>query len=543
MEDSTATLSRSVGRFFSGTLLSRVSGLLRDITMAAYFGSHASVAAFMVAFRFSHLLRRLLGEGALHAAFVPQFEEQRKQEPELASHFFRDLMLVLTFLLVGVIFVAEGVLWWALSGDMVSAGNREIMILTQLMLPSLLFICLFGLNSGLLQCERSYFLPAISPVAFNLIWIASIFFLRDYSAYEAMQGLAVGVAIACFVQWIVTVPKVWNLVKDGLKGSLLRGVRLWSEPLKKMSRALLLGILGVGAVQINSAFDYIFARYADPSGPSYLWFSIRVQQLPIGLFGVALAGALLPPLSRACKRGELSKFRTLLGFAIERASAFTLPFTFACWVGGAASLNLLYGRGEFDTHSLLETTRCLWAYAAGIFPTILVMIIAPAFYAKNSYRVPVRAAVYAVGLNISLNGFLVFGMGFGAAAVALATSLSALFNAVYLMRHLSLLITDIQWQEVITTIFRVSMVCALSMLGTALIAFWTLEDPTVSILTHSKSIVFSEGLPLQLGHFLLIASSFSVFTCLIAWVARVQEFTSLFTSLLRVNGEGRTKEF
>lgn len=437
MNDTTQTIFKSARRFFSGTALSRVSGMLRDMSMAYVFGTQASIAAFMLAFRFSHLLRRLFGEGALQSAFIPEFEALRQQNSDRAFSFFRNLAVLLTLFLSCIILISSvGLGLFLVYGDL-TEGNRDVLLLTILMLPSLLFICLFGLNASLLQCEKSYFTPGVAPVAFNLIWIVVVFFLRHLEGEKAMPWLACGVIIACFFQWILTVPKTISILKNNLSISLWKDIRLFSPDIIRMGKPLVLGIIGVGASQINNAIDAVFARFAEAEGPALLWYSIRIQQLPLALFGIAISGALLPPLSRAIKGHDWSKYHHFLQYALRKTIDLMIPITFFLIVAGDTCINLIYGRGDFSSTSVAGTTLCLWAYGSGLLPMALVLILAPACYAQSDYRLPAYASFLTMGLNCILNTWMIVGFGLGAMSVALATSISAWINLAFLSISLS----------------------------------------------------------------------------------------------------------
>lgn len=428
MQDSTQTIAKSARRFFSGTMLSRLTGLLRDVAMGAAFGTQEAVATFLVAFRLAHLMRRLLGEGALQTAFVPKFEQIRQHDPQKAGVFFRDLNIVLTLVLSLIIAAVMLVLGGALVFLEMSPGNRDIAFLTFLMMPSLLFICLFGLNAGLLQCEKSFFTPSLAPVAFNLVWVLGVLCLWTVPPKEAMPWLAGFVILACLAQWLFTLPKVLAILRKlGLK-EIWQNVPLYTQELRGMLKPFLLGITGVAASQINNALDPLFARYADPEGPAYLWYAIRMQQLPLALFGIAISGALLPPLSRACEGKDWPKFRHFVDMALRRGLALMLPITLAIFLLGDRSINVLYGRGKFDSHAILHTTQCLWGYGAGLIPMTLVLFLAPAFYAQHNYRLPTIASICSVVLNLALNTLFVSWLNWGAASVAWATSLCAWLN-------------------------------------------------------------------------------------------------------------------
>lgn len=437
MSDSTQTILKSAKHFFSGTVLSRISGMLRDMMMAYAFGTQASIAGFMLAFRFSHLLRRLFGEGALQSAFVPEFEALRYQSATRAFSFFRNLAALLMLFLSMIILIFSLIIGAFLLYGQLQEGTQDILFLTALMLPSLFFICLFGLNASLLQCEKNYFTPSVAPVAFNLIWIIVVFFLRHIEESQAMPWMASGIIVACFFQWAITVPKTIEILKKNLLSNWWKDIQLFSSDIVKMGKPLLLGIIGVGASQINNAIDGLFARFADAEGPALLWYSIRIQQLPLALFGIAISGALLPPLSRAIKAHDWSQYQQFLQYALQQTAALMIPATLFLLISGDACINLIYGRGGFDSASIAGTTLCLWAYGAGLIPMALVLMLAPACYAQNDYRLPAYASFLTMGLNCLLNSWMISGLGLGATSVALATSISAWVNLFFLGFSLS----------------------------------------------------------------------------------------------------------
>ena len=413
--DTSHSVLRSARSFFAGTALSRVSGLMRDVAMAVAFGSSPEIAAFMVSYRLANLFRRLLGEGNLQAGFVPHFVEMKEQ----GAQFYRDVAYSMGMILLVAVVSLEAVLWAAKS--IVSADWLEIVDLTMWMVPGLFFICLYGLNSSLLQCRKKYFLPAVAPVAFNLVWIATVLF------FPGVKVLAIAITAAFAAQWFVT---FWE-------GAKLLTVREWLKPhffspeFKKLLKPLALGIVGVGAVQFNSALDTIFARISDLQGPAFLWYAIRLQQLPLALFGIALSGALLPPLSRT--EDPIQRHGLLLS-ALKHSSALMLVCTFGILALGMASINLLYGHGDFAPSAVQQTCYCLWAYGLGLIPSVFVLLLAAKCYSEKNYKTPTTASLLSVVLNIALNALFVFVLKWGAMSVAIATSISALLNLTLLSK-------------------------------------------------------------------------------------------------------------
>lgn len=423
MSDTTRSIFKSAGRFFSGTMLSRISGMLRDMTMAFAFGTEETVAAFFVAFRFAHLFRRLLGEGAMQSAFVPKFEELRQKDPKHASQFFIDLFGLLSLVLIAIVGLGLLVMWGM-------NDNQEIITLMMIMAPSLFFICLFGLNASLMQCEGHYFVPSVAPVAFNFAWVIGAIYLWKYPPNQPMHWLACVVIIGSLLQWLMTVPHSVKIVNN--LHPKWEKPTLFSRDLMQFGKPLFLGIVGVCAAQINNALDAVIARYAQSDGPALLWYAIRLQQLPLALFGIALSGALMPPLARAIKNNDIIKYKSFLKFAIQLSLGIMIPISLGIYFFGEYLIDIVYRRGNFTAASTAATLPCLQAYCLGLTPMVLVLILAPAFYAKGLYRQTTVASVFSVALNIALSIFFVFGLGWGAASIALATSISAWANVAIL---------------------------------------------------------------------------------------------------------------
>lgn len=429
MQDSSRTIVSSLGRFFTGTMLSRLTGLGREVVMAACFGTSPLVASFWMAFRFAHLLRRLFGEGALHVAFVPHFESLRKKDPKEAAHFFFDLSSKLSYLLFFIIVLSEVVLGGFLLHGNLSENNHEVVVLTMIMLPAVIFICLHALNTSLLQCEERYFLPSASPVILNLIWIGTLIAYRKALPWHALEMLSIVIVFAFALQWLVTQIPAARFLHQTLGKKVEREKK---GGIFALLRPFLLGMVGVAATQINNALDVLFARASDAEGPAILWYALRLQQLPLALLGVGLSGALLPPISRAIQSNDWAKAKELLHFSLSKIAALMLPITAATFALGYASVNLVYGRGEFNGNSLVATTHALWAYGAGLFPQTVVMIFAAAFFAMKDYKVPTVASCTSVLLNVALNSYFVYGLKLGAISIAYATSTASAFNALIL---------------------------------------------------------------------------------------------------------------
>lgn len=520
MQDSSQTILSSTKRFFSGTFLSRLTGLAREVAMATVFGTLPAVAAFWMSFRFAHLLRRLFGEGGLHVAFVPHFESLRKEDPQKAARFFYSLSSGLTLVLLLITLLAEGVFATLLLFSHLSPGNTEIIRLTMVLLPAIFFICLYALNTSLLNCEQSYFVPSVAPVALNLTWIAAILFLSQTVPHEAMLYLSMILVFAFAAQWLITLPKVIRFLHRSL------GPRWWltQEPMGReifrIGRPFLLALVGVGAAQVNSALDAIFGRIADPEGPALLWYALRLQQLPLALVGVGLTGALLPPISRAIEAGDRARYHRFLSLAFRRILTFMIPVTAACFALGISSINLVYGRGAFSQAATFDTSYCLWAYSAGLVPMTFVLVLAAAFYAQKDYRTPSILSAVTVALNILLNALFVYGFHLGAVSIALATTMTAIVNAGGLYYLLSKKEGGLEKNPFV----KVVLCSLIALVVTVWMGGMFFHDNTWGLLTGGASYPLSRQFSTQLGVFCMETSIFAITFLVSARVFGIEEF-------------------
>ncbi len=469
--------SRDAGRFAAGTFLSRVTGFAREVFMASCFGTSAEFAAFLVAFRFSQLLRRLLGESALGSSFVPYFEELRSRDPREAALYFRDTFCSLSLLLVALVLVAELLLWWVES----VCHLGPVLSLTLWMLPGLVFVCLYALFGGLLQCERRFFLPAVAPLMFNLIWIATTFLSAHRPAEEGVRFLAVGVVVAYLLQWLILLPSAIRfLSRQGV--TLCSGpIKLFSGDVRRLSGPMFYSVVGIGAVQINSAIDLMLARIASQEGPAYLGYAVRLYQFPIALFAVGVASVLLPILSRRFEK-EPDQFCNLLAFGLRRALLLLLPCAGGLFVVGYAFVSLSYLRGQFSEWSALHTTHALWCYTVGLAPHALVTLLASALYAMKEFRLSMWGSLLAVGTNLLFSSFLLFGLHAPVYSVALATSAASCCQALFLLavlRRKGFLPPVHSW---LLPSLKLLLVVAISASVTLLVGHLYLGDPSLGLL-------------------------------------------------------------
>lgn len=438
-------------RILSGTLLSRLSGLLREVALAASFGASAEIAAFMVAFRLANFFRRLIGESGLAVAFIPHFEALKAKNPSAAAHFFTKISVSLKLLLLALTAVIS--LSFYFSAPFFSSPWQGICSQASILSFSIFFIGLYALNQAFLQTCGRFFIGAVAPSAFNLVFATGALIAHTQDLWPPTDFLAVMAVLGCAAQWMVTTPSTsrahFSLRQDAPGQANLPG--------KSIAKATLLTLIGLAAQQVNNIVDGIFAQLADPSAPAFLWYALRVYQLPLSLVALSFAGALLPALSKQAENP--AAFSETLRSVFDRLFFWMVPITGALFVLAPTGLGMLYGRGRFDLVSLIQTTYCLWGYGLGLIANCSVLVLAPAFYARKDYKTPSWVALFAVGLNIALNA-LFLRLGLGAFGIALATSLSALANALALrfaLKHETLL----SMRKLGTTLFATLISCSI----------------------------------------------------------------------------------
>lgn len=497
--DQPKTVAKSAVQFFFGTILSRFSGFFREMALGYWFGATPIIAAFFIAYRFSQLLRRLFGESSLLSSFSPHFEALRAESPEKAAQFFRDLFASLSTFLLLLVVLLEVVLFsfWKWG------GQSHILFLTMIMLPGVIFVCLYALFCALLQSEKKYFIPSAAPILFNVVFLFTMWWVKDLPQTEATVSLSIGIGLAFFAQWLAVLPPILPFLKNFK-------ARLFAPELRQMVAAMTFTIIGVGAVQINSVVDSLFARYADLSGPAYLYYAIRLYQLPLALFGIALSSALLPPLARAFQQNDQSRYKTLLDFALTRSFGLIFPLMIGLFVVGNSLVNLTYGRGAFDAHATLETTHCLWGYALGLIPAVFVLLLAPAFYAQKDFKTPLYGSLWSVLVNLVLNFILIFGFRWGSTSVAIATSIAAFVNCFYLISKLSKKIGPLFDKPTLLSFAKVSLCTLLAGGMTAAISFYLMGELPRAPLQ-------------QLLHFFTLSGTFGLLFFSYAWMFRLRE--------------------
>jgi len=422
----------TVGGF---TLLSRVFGFLRDILIANFLGAGAVADAFVVAFRFPNLFRRLFAEGAFAAAFVPIYSRTLEGEGALEAKAFADQAFsVLALILVAFVAVMEIAMPWAMYG--LAPGFAEVpgkmqlaTEMSRIAFPYLLFISLVSLQSGVLNSLGRFAAAAAAPVLLNLTLIAALLGFAEY-AETSGHALVWGVFVAGVVQFL------WLIYHCRQAGAPVAFVRpRLSERVRLLGRRILPVVFGASLYQINLLIGTILASMVSDGAVSYLYYADRVVQLPLGVVGVAVGTALLPMLSRQLKAGDDEAAAASQNRGLEVAMLLTLPAAAALLVIAQPIVSVLFEHGAFDAAAATATAAALVAFAAGLPAYVLIRVLTPGFFAREDTRTPVRIAAAAMALNVVLN--LILMQFWGHVGIAVAASVSAWVNAVGLSVVLS----------------------------------------------------------------------------------------------------------
>jgi putative peptidoglycan lipid II flippase len=454
------------------TLISRVLGFGRDMLIAALIGTGPIADAFFVALKLPNLFRRLFGEGAFNAAFIPAFSGLLHTEGVgAAKQFAQEAFAVMAFWLgimtiLGEIFMPE--LMVVLAPGFADDPSKFALAvsLSRITFPYLVLICLAALVSGVLNGLEKFTAASASYVLFNVVSITCMIWMTPYVP-------TVGHALS----WGVTISGVAQLgllmmaVQRG--GMALRVPRPRLTPqMRLLMRRMAPGLVGAGVTQLNLTVDVIIASLLPPGTVSVLYFADRVQQLPLGVIGTAVGTALLPLLSRQVRAGEAAAAISTLNRAVEYGLFLTLPAALALIVCANPIMMVLFGRGAFDMESVRLSSQSLAAYALGLPAFVLVKVLAPAFFARGDTSMPVRIGVGSVALNLCLN--LVFMVPLAHIGPALATSLAAICNvaglATVLMRR-GHFVTDAQLRRRCLGMAAASVVMGLVLWGVRSLLF------------------------------------------------------------------------
>ncbi len=409
------------------TMLSRVLGLVRDVVIAGYFGSTAAADAFFVAFKIPNFLRRLFAEGAFSQAFVPVLSEYRTQRSfpevrELVSRVSGTLAGSLLMITVVGILAAPVLIRLFAPGFM---GEPEKLALAGEMLritfPYLLLISLTALAASILNSYGRFAVPAFTPVLLNVSLISATVLLTPYFEQPVM-ALAWGVAIAGISQLLLQIPFLLHI-------RLLPAPK-WGAQHEGARRIMVLmvpALFGVSVSQINLLLDTVLASFLETGSVSWLYYSDRLSELPLGVFGIAIATVILPSLSRKHAEASSEHFSRTIDWAVRLVLLIGVPAAVALFILAGPLIATLFDYGEMQNRDVLMSAMSLKAYSIGLVAFMLIKVLAPGYFARQDTKTPVRIAIIAMVANMVFNLMLVF--QFQHVGLAIATTLSAYLNA------------------------------------------------------------------------------------------------------------------
>jgi putative peptidoglycan lipid II flippase len=494
-------LARSAGLAGAATLASRVLGLVREQILAALFGASNEMDAFFVAFRIPNLVRDLFAEGAMSAAFVPTFTRQltihgKPAAWRLANNVLNALLIVtLTLVVAGLLFTRPLVTLYA--GDYASVpGKLELTIrLTRVMLPYLVTVAVAAVAMGMLNSLHHYFVPAISPAMFNVATIVCAIVLVPVMpslGLPRIMAIAVAVLFGGLGQILVQWPA---LRREGFRYSPVIDPR--DKALRHVVVLMGPGTIGLAATQINIFVTTLLATSQGTGAVSWLTYAFRLIYLPIGLFGVSIATAALPSVSRHAAVGDLAGIRRTISRGLAMMLMLNVPATLGLIVLARPIVELLYEHGRFTAADTEATAAALRLYAVGLVGYSAARIISPAFYALRQSQTAVAVSVATITGNVLFSLSLVTLMGFR--GLALATSIAALGNGGLLVVLLRRRLKGIEGERLAIVLTKVLVAAAMMA-----VAAWGIEYVMTGLLPGRQILLPGVRLVTAIGGGLVV---------------------------------------
>ena len=484
MDDGKKLNTRASGVIAAAVMLSRVLGLVREVLFNALFGT-AAMGLFLIAFRLPNLLRDLFAEGALSTAFITVFSQKLEREGSAAAWALAAKMLTLAAVfmsavsLLGIVFATPLVNLLDPGFDPQDAAFT--ILLTRIMYPFILLVSLAALAMGILNSRQIFTAPALASSFFNIGSIAGgIFFgwmIDPAFGPGALTGLAIGTLIGGFLQFAMQIP---SLRRAGFR--FVPDFRWNDSGIKRTLILMVPSVIAASAVQVNVLVNSRFASFAGAEAVTWLNSAFRLMQLPLGVFGVAVATITLPVVSRIAADSDTSRFGPTLGRAMRLAVFLTLPSAVGLWFLAGPVISLIYEHGHFVKNDTLQTASALQCYAIGLVAYSCIKVLSPAFYAINRKWTPMLVSFGAVGLNLLLNHIFMFRLDLGHKGLALSTSICATLNFATLYLLMLPPAKNLESRKFIHTLLR----CSLATLPLACACH--------AVLAYGPAILSGEGL-------------------------------------------------
>ena len=487
-------LFRSTAVVSSMTMLSRVFGLARDMVFTRYVGADAGTDAFLVAFKIPNFLRRLFAEGAFSQAFVPVLSEVKtdygdEAVSDLVRHTLGTLAGIL-FILSVIGAVATPILVMIFAPGFIDQTEKFDLTTEMLRItfPYILFMSLTALSAGILNSYGRFAVPAFTPVLLNLSLIAAAIWLAPLMDPPIM-ALAWGVFFAGCAQLAFQIPFIMKL-------GLLRWPRWgWENSgVRRILKLMIPGIFGSSVMQINLLLDTVIASFLVSGSVTWLYLSDRMVELPLGIFGIALATVILPNLSQKHAAGDPESFSRMLDWAMRWVLIVALPAAVALAVLALPILSTLFLYGDFKPIDVEMASISLVVYSGGLIGFILVKVLAPGYFARQDTKTPVKVGIVAMLANMLMNILFVVPMvkydwPAPHAGLALATTFSAFINAglLYLgLRKLGVYSPQAGWMKLLLqTMFAVCVMAGVIYIASAELVSWTSATASQRILQLS----------------------------------------------------------
>jgi len=509
-------ISRATGVMGAATGLSRIAGLVRDMVVAALFGAGFATDAFFMAFTIPNLLRRFFAEGSLTAAFVPTFADVYHRQGEEEAKRVANICWTLLLLVMAAVTLL-GILGSPLIVRCIGFGFAGVEgklaltdYLNRLMFPYIFFVSLLALLTGVLNVLGHYFLPALSPVLLNLAMIGSALLLAPVFAVP-ITALAVGVLLGGAVQLLLQFPA---LHRKGIRLRLDFGFR--HPAVGRIAGLMLPGLVGVAIYQINVVVTRLLASFLPEGSVSYLYYGQRLFEFPQGIFIVSLAQAVLPPMSRQASLGDESGLKESLRFALALIVLVTLPAAAGLMLCAEPVYSLFFLGGAFTYEDVRQTAYALAAYAPGLLFVGISRVVVPTFYAMRDTRTPVWISFWTLLVNAVLGLLLMFPLRH--TGLALALTLSSVFNALVLVWALRRKVGRLGLSSVLTSFLRVIPATGVM----AAVVWWILRYG------HWHTVGARGQKGMVLGGALLAGVAVYALACLLLRVPEAAEAAALF---------------
>ncbi|WP_274032959.1 murein biosynthesis integral membrane protein MurJ [Vibrio parahaemolyticus] len=462
------------------TLISRVLGLVRDVVVANLMGAGASADVFFFANKIPNFLRRLFAEGAFSQAFVPVLTENHAQGDmdktrELIARAAGTLGVIVSIVTVlgvlgsGVVTALFGFGWFLdwMHGGLAAEKFELASLMLKITFPYLWFITFVALSGAILNTLGKFAVSSFTPVFLNVMIILAAWFISPQMSQPEI-GLAIGVFLGGLVQFLFQIP---FLIKAGVMVKPKWG---WRDPgVVKIRTLMIPALFGVSVSQINLLFDTFIASFLQTGSISWLYYSDRLLEFPLGLFGIAIATVILPALSRKHVDSQSEGFAHTMDWGVRMVTLLGIPAMLGLMALAKPMLMVLFMRGEFSPQDVHQASLSLLAYASGLLNFMLIKVLAPGYYSRQDTKTPVKYGIIAMVTNMVFNA--IFAYFYGYVGLAIATALSAFVNMALLYRGLH--IAGVYQITKRTVFFIVRLVVA----GAAMVAaiLWQLEDMSV----------------------------------------------------------------